>query len=80
MAELCVVAHAGGDWDKRNRLKVLKGLNCLVTRDFVGASSCFLGAVATFTSTEIFSYEKLAFYTHVLRERERETCRLGSLI
>nr|VZH99562.1 unnamed protein product [Spirometra erinaceieuropaei] len=40
----------GGDWDRRNRLKVYRGLHSLSVRDFDSAAKHFLDAVATFTS------------------------------
>eukprot|EP00516_Mucochytrium_quahogii_P002620 CAMPEP_0203748156 /NCGR_PEP_ID=MMETSP0098-20131031/3102_1 /ASSEMBLY_ACC=CAM_ASM_000208 /TAXON_ID=96639 /ORGANISM=" , Strain NY0313808BC1" /LENGTH=394 /DNA_ID=CAMNT_0050636793 /DNA_START=245 /DNA_END=1429 /DNA_ORIENTATION=+ len=55
----------GGDWDRRNRLKVYRAMYSLVVRDFVKASEDFLSAVATFTSTELCSYNDFIFYTVV---------------
>jgi 26S proteasome regulatory subunit N7 len=52
----------GGDWDRRNRLKVYRGLFSMVCRDFKAASTDLLSAVATFTSTELCSYETFIFY------------------
>ena len=55
----------GGDWDRRNRLKVYRGLYQLVSRNFAAASEDLLSAVATFTSTELCTYETFIFYTVV---------------
>jgi len=46
----------GGDWDRRNRLKVYKGLNLLSTRQFKRGSELLLDALSTFTATELISY------------------------
>lgn len=48
----------GGDWDRRNRLKVYEGLYCLTIRDFKNAAELFLGAISTFTSYELMDYDK----------------------
>ncbi|GBG31538.1 26S proteasome non-ATPase regulatory subunit 6-like [Hondaea fermentalgiana] len=55
----------GGDWDRRNRLKVYRGLYSMASRDFKKAAEDFLSAVATFTSTELCTYETFIFYTVV---------------
>lgn len=55
----------GGDWDRRNRLKVYEALNELGRRQFSKAAKLFVDSLATFTSTELFSYERLVFYAVV---------------
>ncbi|KAH3676188.1 hypothetical protein WICMUC_002210 [Wickerhamomyces mucosus] len=55
----------GGDWERRNRYKTYKGLYLLSVRDFVNASDLLLDSLATFTSTEITTYEQLAVYATV---------------
>ena len=55
----------GGDWDRRNRLKIYKGLLATISRDFAKASECFLSGIATFASHELCSYEVFIFYTVV---------------
>ncbi|CAK4674621.1 hypothetical protein LEN26_014102 [Aphanomyces euteiches] len=52
----------GGDWDRRNRLKVYEGCYLLMARDFKKASKLFQESVATFTSTELMSYPTMIFY------------------
>ncbi|DBA00570.1 TPA: hypothetical protein N0F65_007699 [Lagenidium giganteum] len=52
----------GGDWDRRNRLKVYEGCYLLMTRDFKKASKLFQASVATFTATELMTYNKMIFY------------------
>lgn len=53
----------GGDWDRRNRLKVYLGLYSVMMRDFKTASAQFLDTVATFTSYELMDYETFVIYT-----------------
>jgi 26S proteasome regulatory subunit N7 len=53
----------GGDWDRRNRLKVYTGLHSLLLRDFKAASNQFLDTVATFTSYELMNYDTFVVYT-----------------
>ncbi|CAI5989418.1 unnamed protein product [Closterium sp. NIES-64] len=56
----------GGDWERKNRLKVYEGLYCLASRDFSRAADLFLGAIATFTTYELLPYRSLVFYTVIL--------------
>lgn len=56
----------GGDWDRRNRLKVYEGVYCMATRDFKKAASLFLDTISTFTSTELMDYNKFVWYTVVV--------------
>lgn len=53
----------GGDWDRRNRLKVYRGLHSLSVRDFDASAKHFLDAVATFTSYELMDYKSFIIYT-----------------
>ncbi|KAH9587150.1 26S proteasome non-ATPase regulatory subunit 6, variant 2 [Schistosoma haematobium] len=53
----------GGDWDRRNRLKVYRGLYSMSVRDFDTAAKNFLDAVATFTSYELMDYKTFIIYT-----------------
>jgi 26S proteasome regulatory subunit N7 len=46
----------GGDWDRRNRLKVYRGLHLLSIRQFKPASALLIDALSTFTATELLSY------------------------
>jgi 26S proteasome regulatory subunit N7 len=57
---------SGGDWERRNRLKVYEGLHKMIIRDFSKAAELFLSALATFTCTELFDYERFIFYTTIL--------------
>ncbi|XP_039050869.1 26S proteasome non-ATPase regulatory subunit 6 homolog [Hibiscus syriacus] len=53
----------GGDWERKNRLKVYEGLYCMATRNFKKATNLFLDSISTFTTYELFSYETFIFYT-----------------
>lgn len=53
----------GGDWDRRNRLKVYRGLYMVAIRDFKSAAGLFLDTVATFTSYELMDYKQFVMYT-----------------
>jgi len=53
----------GGDWDRRNRLKVYEGVWNMVVRRFEKASTLFLETLSTFTSYELFSYQTFIYYT-----------------
>jgi 26S proteasome regulatory subunit N7 len=48
----------GGDWDRRNRLKVYTGLHFLSIRQFKRAGELLLDALSTFTATELLSYNE----------------------
>jgi len=58
--------NEGGDWERRNRLKVYEGLYNMLIRQFKPAAELFLSALATFTCTELFEYERFVFYTVIL--------------
>ncbi|XP_060521780.1 26S proteasome non-ATPase regulatory subunit 6 [Cylas formicarius] len=53
----------GGDWDRRNRLKVYQGAYCMSVRDFKTAANLFLDTVSTFTSYELMDYKAFVRYT-----------------
>jgi len=56
----------GGDWDRRNRLKVYEGLHFLTVRKFGEAAALFLEGLATFTSEELCPYNTFIFYTAIV--------------
>jgi len=60
------LCEKGGDWDRRNRLKVYQGTYYLATRQFAKAAKLFLDSVATFTCDEMYSYNKFVFYLVVV--------------
>ncbi|KAJ7090188.1 26S proteasome subunit RPN7-domain-containing protein [Mycena belliarum] len=51
-----VLIEEGGDWDRRNRLKVYRGLYMLSIRQFKNGGDLFIDALSTFTATELISY------------------------
>lgn len=53
----------GGDWDRRNRLKVYQGVYSMAVRDFKAAATLFLDTVSTFTSYELMDYKAFVRYT-----------------
>jgi 26S proteasome regulatory subunit N7 len=53
----------GGDWERKNRLKVYEGLYCMATRNFKQAATLFLDSISTFTTYELFSYDTFIFYS-----------------
>ncbi|CAG8625610.1 12456_t:CDS:2 [Gigaspora margarita] len=52
----------GGDWDRRNRLKVYEGIYRLSIRDFKTAANLFLDTLSTFMSTELMEYKDFVKY------------------
>ena len=58
-----VLVDEGGDWDRRNRMKVYQGLRAMSIRDFKSAAELFLDTVATFTSYELMDYQTFVSYT-----------------
>ena len=56
----------GGDWEKKNRLKVYEGLYLILTKNFKDAGKNFLDALMTFTSYELFDFKTFVFYTALL--------------
>jgi len=55
----------GGDWDRRNRLKVYQGLHLLSIRQFKPGGELFIDALSTFTATELLSYNDFVALTVV---------------
>lgn len=53
----------GGDWDRRNRLKVYKGLHLISIRQFNRGGELFLDSLSTFTATELVSYNDFVALT-----------------
>jgi hypothetical protein len=53
---LCVLVRLceeGGDWDRRNRLKVYDGLYAMSVRSLPRAAKLLIDALPTFTCTEV---------------------------
>lgn len=57
-----ILVEGGGDWDRRNRLKVYKGLHLLTIRSYNLAAPLLLDSLSTFTSYELCSYSSLVTY------------------
>ena len=55
----------GGDWDRRNRLKVYQGLHLLSIRQFRRACDLFVDALSTFTATELLKYNDFVSLTMI---------------
>ena len=62
LAAAATIAAKGGDWERRNRLKVYGALAQLATRDLGGAAAALVEAVPTFTATELCPYAALVLY------------------
>lgn len=60
---LCSLIEEGGDWDRRNRLKVYQGIYCIAVRNFKEAANFFLDTISTFTSYELMDYNTFVRYT-----------------
>ncbi|OUS48924.1 putative proteasome regulatory subunit [Ostreococcus tauri] len=52
----------GGDWERKNRLKVYEGLHAAATRNFELATKLFLDSLSTFASYELMTYDDFVFY------------------
>lgn len=52
----------GGDWERKNKLKVYEGLFAIQTRDFKKAARLLVEATATFTATELMSTKNFILY------------------
>ncbi|KAF9034622.1 26S proteasome subunit RPN7-domain-containing protein [Panaeolus papilionaceus] len=57
---------SGGDWDRRNRLKVYRGVHFISIRQFKRASELLLDALSTFTATELLEYNDFVSLTVVV--------------
>lgn len=53
----------GGDWERRNKLKVYEGLYHMIFRNWKEASTLFLNVMPTFTATELVDFKDFVFYT-----------------
>uniref|UniRef100_A0A7R9UZ32 26S proteasome regulatory subunit RPN7 n=1 Tax=Chlamydomonas euryale TaxID=1486919 RepID=A0A7R9UZ32_9CHLO len=65
LAKAQTLCDQGGDWERKNKLKVYEAVYAMHTRNFKQASSLFLEALATFTATELFPYSRVIFYAVV---------------
>ncbi|KAF8967233.1 26S proteasome subunit RPN7-domain-containing protein [Flammula alnicola] len=63
MAKAEKLIDEGGDWDRRNRLKVYNGLHLISIRQFKRGGELLLDALSTFTATELLSYNDFVSLT-----------------
>jgi 26S proteasome regulatory subunit N7 len=61
-AQKMATEGGGGDWDRRNRLKVYRALSKLLARDIKGAADLLIDCIATFSCNEICSYKSFIVY------------------
>ncbi|WVQ93676.1 hypothetical protein IAU59_000752 [Kwoniella sp. CBS 9459] len=54
---------SGGDWDRRNRLKVYRAVHHLSVRNFKEAAELLIDSLSTFTATELMEYEEFVGLT-----------------
>lgn len=52
----------GGDWDRRNRLKVYKAISSFLVRDVKSASKLLVDCIATFSCNELCTYKEFVVY------------------
>lgn len=52
----------GGDWERRNKLKVYEGIYLMTVREWKTAAGLFLNVMPTFTATELVEFKDLVFY------------------
>lgn len=62
LSEVDSLIEKGGDWERRNRYKTYQGVYLMATRKFSEASKLLIDSLATFTSTELCTYEQVAQY------------------
>ncbi|PPQ84989.1 hypothetical protein CVT25_010521 [Psilocybe cyanescens] len=63
MADAEKLIDEGGDWDRRNRLKVYQGLHLISTRQFPRGAELLLDALSTFTASELMSFNDFVALT-----------------
>lgn len=59
----CSFIDSGGDWDRRNRLKVYRALRHLTIREFKEAAELLIDSLSTFTATELMEYDEFVALT-----------------
>lgn len=57
------LVEKGGDWERRNRLKVYEATFLAARRDIKAGADLFLDSLQTFSATELYDYKKFIFYT-----------------
>eukprot|EP00164_Ancoracysta_twista_P001684 GFYU01002208.1.p1 GENE.GFYU01002208.1~~GFYU01002208.1.p1 ORF type:complete len:396 (-),score=141.49 GFYU01002208.1:311-1468(-) len=63
--EAKVLSDKGGDWERKNRLKVYEATYLIAKRDFSAGAKLYLESIATFTTYELFTYNRFIFYAIV---------------
>jgi len=53
----------GGDWERRNKLKVYEGIYNMMVRNFDTSANLFLDSIPTFNCSELITFNELVFYT-----------------
>lgn len=56
----------GGDWERRNKLKVYEGIYLMTVREWKRAAELFVNVMPTFTATEVVEFKDLVFYAVIL--------------
>jgi len=56
----------GGDWERRNKLKVYEGIFLMMSRQWKDAAQLFLKVMPTFTATEVVEFKDFIFYSVIL--------------
>jgi len=56
------IVEKAGDWDRRNRFIVYRGIQALRERNFKVAGQLLLKVAPSFTATEVIDFDKLVFY------------------
>lgn len=62
LAEAQKLNDVGGDWDRRNRLKMYEAMYLMAVRDVKKATDLLASCIATFTCVEICEYNDFMFY------------------
>jgi 26S proteasome regulatory subunit N7 len=63
LAQAHTLIESGGDWDRRNRLRIYDATRALLARDIPKANELFLATIASFNADEMYSPATNAFYT-----------------
>lgn len=56
----------GGDWERRNKLKVYEGIYLMISRSWKEAAKLFLNVMPTFTATELVEFKDFVFYAVIV--------------
>jgi len=58
IVEVKSLIESGGDWDRRNRLKVYEAYYLVSLRDFAGAAELFIATLSSFNASELVQFER----------------------